>query len=92
MSTGPSLRRATTPFHWLRGLVQPVVRNPQAAADREEGMDSPQAQAAKVALLQAESPTERVHAMYQAQSAGVPLHEIEEQLDWSDARTAAGTR
>lgn len=89
MNTAPS-PRATAPFHWLRGLVGPLVRKWPAAADREMEKDSPQAQAAKVALLQAESPTERVHAMYQAQSAGVPLHEIEEQLDWSDARTAAG--
>lgn len=88
MSTASS-PRGTTPFHWLCDQIRPRVRKSQAAADRLMESDSPQAQAAKVALLQAESPTERVHAIHQAQSAGVPLHEIEQQLDWSDARVAA---
>jgi hypothetical protein len=38
------------------------------------------------------SPAERVHAVCQAQAAGVPLNEIECELDWADARAAAGIK
>jgi hypothetical protein len=54
--------------------------------------DSYRVEAAQTALAQAMSPAERIHAIHQAQSAGVPLHEIEGQLDWADARAAAGMR
>jgi DNA-binding transcriptional MerR regulator len=39
----------------------------------------------KSLLASADSPAERKHAVIQAMSAGMPLHEIEEFLDWTDA-------
>jgi hypothetical protein len=36
-------------------------------------------------LARAENPTERKQAVATAMSAGMPLHEIEELLDWADA-------
>jgi hypothetical protein len=54
--------------------------------------ESYRVEAAQTALAQAMSPAERLHAIHQAQSAGVPLHEIEGQLDWAEARAAAGLR
>jgi hypothetical protein len=53
---------------------------------------SSRVEAAQTALAQAMSPAERVHAIHQAQAAGLPFNEIEEQLDWSDARAAAGVK
>lgn len=40
---------------------------------------------ARVLLARAESPDDRKHAVAQAMAAGMPLHEIEEFLDWADA-------
>jgi hypothetical protein len=39
-------------------------------------------------LARAESPDERKQAVATAMSAGMPLHEIEEFLDWADAARA----
>ena len=61
-------------------------------ASPETAAESCRVEAAQTALAQAMSPAERVHAIHQAQSAGVPLHEIERELDWADARSAAGIR
>ena len=36
-------------------------------------------------LASADTPAERKSAVIQAMSAGMPLHEIEEFLDWADA-------
>lgn len=86
MSTAYSPQRHATPLHWLRSWVAPVSEVRPTIADRASEPDSPQTQAANIALMQAESPTERIHAIYQAQAAGVPLHEIEQQLDWAEYR------
>jgi hypothetical protein len=40
---------------------------------------------ARVLLARAENPADRRHAVTQAMAAGMPLHEIEEFLDWADA-------
>jgi hypothetical protein len=43
---------------------------------------------AKVALARAETPADRKRAVITAMEAGIPLHEIEEDLDWADAARA----
>jgi hypothetical protein len=40
---------------------------------------------ARILLARAESPAERKQAVSTAMAAGMPLHEIEEFLDWADA-------
>jgi hypothetical protein len=70
----------------LFGKWQRIFRSDNA------GPEACRLEAAQKALAQAMSPAERVHAIHQAQSAGVPLHEIERELDWADARAAAGMR
>jgi hypothetical protein len=40
---------------------------------------------ARILLARAESPADRKHAVASAMSAGMPLHEIEEFLDWADS-------
>ena len=40
---------------------------------------------ARVLLARAESSADRKYAVAQAMAAGMPLHEIEEFLDWADA-------
>lgn len=75
--------------HALFGKWQRLFRSEHAASPANESYG---VEAVHAALAQAMSPAERVHAIYQAQSAGVPLHEIERQLDWADARAAAGIK
>ena len=77
--------------HALFGKWQRMFRSEQDAAPPASA-ESYRVEAAHAALAQAMSPSERVHAIHQAQSAGVPLHEIERQLDWADARAAAGIK
>jgi hypothetical protein len=40
---------------------------------------------AKAALARAETPADRKRAVITAMEAGMPLHEIEDFLDWTDA-------
>jgi hypothetical protein len=40
---------------------------------------------ARILLARAESPADRKQAVATAMAAGMPLHEIEEFLDWADA-------
>ena len=40
---------------------------------------------ARVLLARAENPADRKQAVATAMAAGMPLHEIEEFLDWADA-------
>ena len=40
---------------------------------------------ARLLLARAETPADRKHAVTTAMAAGMPLHEIEEFLDWADA-------
>jgi hypothetical protein len=85
-----SSQRPQSISHALFSKWQRLFRSEHTSA-----APSPEAyrvEAAHAALAQAMSPAERVHAIYQAQSAGVPLHEIERQLDWADARAAAGMK
>lgn len=81
-----SSHRPQSITHALFGKWQRVFRSDNASTE------SYRVEAAHTALAQAMSPAERVHAIYQAQSAGLPLHEIERQLDWADARAAAGIK
>jgi hypothetical protein len=78
--------RPESTVHALFGRWQRLFRceDVSAAASQSYRME-----AAHAALAQAMSPAERMHAVKQAQSAGLPLHEIERELDWSDARAAA---
>lgn len=43
---------------------------------------------AKVAIARAETPVDRKRAVITAMQAGIPLREIEEDLDWADAARA----
>ena len=88
-SASPPRPRSIT--HALFSSWQRLFHAEQASASATSA-DLYRAEAAHVALAQAMSPAERMHAIRQAQSAGLPLHVIEGQLDWADARAAAGIK
>jgi hypothetical protein len=91
MSSVSSPRESTASS--LYGRLQRLFHSDRIAApSAAPEADSYRVEAAHAALAQAMSPAERVHAIHQAQSAGLPLHEIEQQLDWLDARAAAGVK
>ena len=92
MSSAPSTHRKSIASS-LYARLHRLFRADRVAARPAIGdAESCRVEAAQTALAQAMSPAERVHAIHQAQAAGLPLSEIEEQLDWADARAAAGVR
>jgi hypothetical protein len=91
MSSASSTHRESIPSS-LYTRLQRLFRSDRIAPSVSGEAGSSRVEAAQTALAQAMSPAERVHAIHQAQAAGLPFNEIEEQLDWSDARAAAGVK